>query len=189
MSYKEVLLAVLAIAAVVVLACVLLMRFFRRTGFGSAGLLYALFGLVGLFAFAYGAHEFVLGLQSRSWQRVEGFITSVEMTTQHDEGHGDTHGANVSYEYRVGGSNYTGTRVCFGDYASGDGEHAAAILTRYQTGAKATVFYDGNKPGRAVLEPGIHLGAWLGLGIGTLFLALATYWFSRGKVMTASAKI
>jgi Protein of unknown function (DUF3592) len=182
MSYKEIVLAVLAISAVVMLACVLLMRFFRRTGFGSAGLFYALFGLFGLFAFAYGAHEFVLGFQSRNWQRVEGFITLAEMTTQHDQEHGDTHGANVSYEYRVGGSNYTGTRFCFGDYASSDGEHAAAILARYQAGAKATVFYDENKPERAVLEPGIHFGAWLGLGIGTLFLAFATYSFSRGRV-------
>lgn len=179
MSLKEILLALLVITAVVVLVRVLLLRFFRRTGFGSAGLLYTLLGLAGLFAFIYGAHEFVLGLQSRHWQRVEGAITSAEMTTQHDGENGDTHGAMVSYEYRVGGSNYTGARVCFGDFSSSDGEHAGAILARYQPGAKATVFYDENKPERSVLEPGIHLGAWLGLGMGTLFLVCAAYSFSR----------
>jgi hypothetical protein len=120
---------------------------------------------------------------------VEGFITSAEMTTEDGGEGGSTHGAKVSYEYRVGGRDYTGTRVCFGDYTSDDGKHAVKILARYQTGTKATVFYDSNKPERAVLETGIHFGAWISLGVGTLFLAFATYSFSRGRVMTASAKI
>ncbi|MGA3142773.1 MAG: DUF3592 domain-containing protein [Verrucomicrobiota bacterium] len=187
MSLKDCMLVLLAITALVVPVCIILFWCFKRMGFSSTGLPYALFGLIGLLAFTYGARKFVLGWQSPHWLRTDGIIRSAKMTHEGGGRVGYTYGANVFYEYRVGGSNYTSTRVCFGDYTSGDAAHARNILARYQPDAKITVFYDPDKPERAVLETGVHGGMWLGLGIGALFLVFGAFGLSRERTNAGSA--
>lgn len=186
MSLKDCMLVLLAITALVVPVCVFLFWCFKRMGFGTTGLLYALVGLIGLTAFAYGARELVMGWQSLLWQRTDGIIRSAKMTHERDASNGNTDGASVSYEYQVDGSNYTGTRIYFGDYLTGDAGHARNLLARYQPGAKMTVFCNPDKPERAVLETGIHGGAWLGLGIGALFLVFGTFGLSGARTKAGS---
>ena len=77
--------------------------------------------------------------------------------------------------------NYSGTRIYYGDYLTGDAEHARSLLARYRPDTKMVVFYDPDKPDRAVLETGVHGGVWLGLGIGTLFLVVAAFGLSKGR--------
>jgi hypothetical protein len=187
MNLKESLLLLLAITALVVPVCVFLMWCFKRMGIGSIGLLYALISMIGLLAFSYGAHELFMGLQSLHWLRTDGVIQSIKMSHEGGGHVGYTDGVKVAYEYRVGGSNYTGTRICFGDYQSGDARHARNMIARYQPNAKTTVFYDPGKPESAVLETGVHGGVWLGLGMGALFLVVGGFGFSKSRTKVGAA--
>jgi len=189
MNLKDSLLVLLAIAALVVPVCILLFWCFKRMGFGSIGLIYALIGLFGIVAFAYCARDVVLGWQSLHWLRTDGVIQSAQMIHQRNAGSGGAYGASVSYEYRVSGTSYAGTRISYGDYLTGDAEHARSLLARYRPDTKMLVFYDPDKPDRAVLETGVHGGVWLGLGIGTLFCVVAAFGLSKGRTKAGVAHL
>lgn len=176
-------LALMGIAVLVVASYVLARRLLKQMGHGIEALLCALVILAGVAAVAFGAREFFLGRQSLRWLRTDGVVESAEMKTQRpgDASSTPAYGATVSYEYRAGAVNYTGTRLCYGDYASGGGAHAGDIIARYPPGAKVAVFYDPRDPERAVLEPGVHAGVWIPIGVGTLFLLFGTVAFYRRR--------
>ena len=52
---------------------------------------------------------------------------------------------------------------------SSSSEYAQGILNRYPVGKKVSVHYSPGDPSEAVLETGIHGGAWICLGVGTAF--------------------
>jgi hypothetical protein len=49
-------------------------------------------------------------------------------------------------------------------------QYAQAILHRFPVGKKVLVHYSPGQPQQAVLEPGIHGGTWICLGVGTVFI-------------------
>jgi len=81
---------------------------------------------------------------------------------------GTTYSADVSYDYSVWGSHYTGTKVAFGMMSS-SAHYAQSYLNHYPVGAKVPVHYSPNDPQAAVLETGIHGGTWICFGVGSVF--------------------
>ena len=85
--------------------------------------------------------------------------------------------ADVSYQYAVGGRNFSGTRIRFADTTGSRRNAQENLIKPYPVGREVEVFYDPQNPRDAVLEPGGGLRG-LGLilppllvgGIGGLFL-------------------
>lgn len=61
----------------------------------------------------------------------------------------------AEYEYRVADTRYVSGRIGYGNpglYSP----HTETLSDRYRKGDKVSVYYDPEKPNRAVLEPGVH---------------------------------
>jgi hypothetical protein len=143
------------------------------------------------FVVAIGALSLYLGLQtmvggwaSESWPTTPGVVATSEIEVEHtgsgsSSGSGKSYHARVHYEYGVGGESFSAKRVSFGEFGTGDGDHASEVLARYPAGAKVAVHYDPEDPGDAVLEPGLQGIPWFYLLLGTPFtlfgLALARF--------------
>lgn len=103
-----------------------------------------------------------------SWPTTEGIIRTAQMGRHRGNKGGTTYSADVSYNYSVGGSRYTGTKVAFGMMSSSSG-YAQGVLNRYPVGANVPVHYSPDNPATAVLETGIHGGTWICFGVGSIF--------------------
>lgn len=64
--------------------------------------------------------------------------------------------ARITYKYAVGGKQYTGSRVSIGEDMGND--DVRGRLDRYPKGRTVEVFYNPEKPGKAVLERGLPAG-------------------------------
>ena len=88
----------------------------------------------------------------------------------------------ILYEYVVAGQAHQGRRIAI---VSGGGHgseaEAARVLEAYPVGAEVPVFYDPEKPARAVLEPGGSLANPLGFGIGAVILLFLAFLEGRGR--------
>jgi Protein of unknown function (DUF3592) len=132
------------------------------------------FALFGAFFVCVGATTLVRGYNSTHWPRTDGVITSASVEQHQASGrhhHGYVYAANISYDYKVAGVAYTGTRLRFGMVESSAG-NAQAIVDKYPPGRQVPVFYSPSDPASAVLQPGIFGGVGLELGIGGLFFAV-----------------
>jgi hypothetical protein len=182
MVIKVMLLVMLAFTASLALIAFILRRIVSRNGtLGVPGFFAVFLVSGGLLAVGLGGREFFLGRESMHWLRTDGVIRSAQLSSESGTDGGTTYGAKVSYEYRVDGFSYVGTRICFGDYQTSEGGHARSILDRYGPGAKVPVFYDPSNPNRAVLETGVHGGVWLPLGVGSAFWIVAAFLFLKGR--------
>ena len=124
--------------------------------------------LIGIGAAAVGAGLLWKGIRTEHWPVVEGVILSADMRQQ-SAGHGSrTYSPEVTYTYRVGNSNYAGSKIAVGQMSSSR-EYAQAVLQRFPVGQKVSVHYAADDPSEAVLESGIHGGTWICLGVGTAF--------------------
>ena len=144
------------------------------------GLLFILFGV---FCLSIGVVGLVGGLASRDWLRTDGVITAASVYTQTGVSGPEsftsvTYGAKISYDYKVAGVTYTGTRVGFGDLV-GSEKRAQAIVSQYQPGTTVSVFYSPTNPKKAVLERGVFGGIWIGFGVGTVMMALGLWSFFK----------
>ena len=81
----------------------------------------------------------------------------------------DTYSAEITYEYHMADVHYESARLAFGTMSASAG-YARGILNRYPVGKKVLVHYDPGNPELAVLETGVHGGAWIALGVGTVFV-------------------
>jgi hypothetical protein len=86
-----------------------------------------------------------LGKQSENWPSTQGTITSVR--TRKEMGQS----AYISYTYGVDGTYYIGNR-----YAYRPAEQLRYAYRGYKTRQAVTVYYDPEKPKRAVLTPGFR---------------------------------
>src|SRR5581483_3366011 len=98
----------------------------------------------------------------------EGTIRSSHVGWQRSNRGGTTHSAEVSYDYSVAGSRYTGTKVAIGAM-SASSARAHSVVDHYPTGAKVPVHYSPNDPAASVLETGIHGGTGICFGVGSIF--------------------
>lgn len=123
-----------------------------------------------------------MGLESRNWPQVTGTLKKIwqEDDTLHDvddtEG---THSIHARYRYKVGTRWYDGKRVGYGIASGLRFSEALDYLHGRRAGSEVDVYYDPEKPERAVLFPGsstanaVLLGAWLVGAIITMWS-----WFS-----------
>jgi hypothetical protein len=120
-----------------------------------------------------GVDSVLKAQQSTDWPSVKGRIVESGIRTQSgstSKVSRVTYHANVVYEYDVIGKVYTGHRVSFGEYGTGDGIHANEIIKRYPQGENVNVFYDPDQHSVSVLEPGSHGVPWFFLALGFPFL-------------------
>lgn len=80
-----------------------------------------------------------------------------------------TYTSAITYEYLVDGTTFQGHRIKADD-ASGSQSRAYEIINRYPVGSDATVYYDPDDPGSAVLEQGADMTrVYLFGGVGGVF--------------------
>lgn len=119
------------------------------------------FILIGVIAIGSVFWNILQGIKCERWPTTEGVIKTATIS------HGRKHElARISYDYKVAGIPYAGTRLAFGE----DMEQGQRILDHYSVGQKVSVHYFPNKPQESVLETGIHGKTWEGLGMGTIFV-------------------
>ncbi len=127
----------------------------------------------------YGARDLVrLGFASYKWQKTEGTIIDSHDDSFTLTGIDRNYGISAvkyketvhDYVYEVAGQMYKGNTYCFGGWAETSG-------AAYLIGTRVPVYYDPKQPERAVLRPGLQLGAIFGL----VPIAAALIWifFSR----------
>jgi hypothetical protein len=110
---------------------------------------------------------------SRTWLSTIGRITSSEMETRRvARGRSVTYHAAIVYDYSVEGTKYAGKRISFGDYGSGNPNHARQILNRYPVGKQISVYYNPSKPEDSVLERRLSWTIYLTLIVGAAVSAL-----------------
>ena len=150
-----------------------------------------LFGAVCLYA---GADNLAKGWASRGWPAVAGVVTSAKVGINDTRMPGQSSGAqqvtptyypDIIYTYSIGETRHEGYQVSFGEYADADRSIAEEILDRYREGAAVQVYYNPDRPGEAVLEPGLHGFPWLFLIPAPIFLGLG---YLMAKYFPGAAK-
>jgi len=106
---------------------------------------------------------------AETWQSAPGVILSshVSRQTRHNTKGGTrvTYRPEVTYQYQIMGTPYTGSSIGFGSGSYGESK-ANKMIAPYAQGAKVTVHYDPSDPSKAVLETRSYSGgSYLLLGI------------------------
>jgi hypothetical protein len=152
-----------------------------KIGFVVLWLFSILFITGGLFFLSFGSKELIHGYSSKSWPQTRGVVTSSEVSTGFGRspsgGQNTLFYAMISYDYRVSGNVYSGSRVSFGHY-SHDAADAQSIVSQYPKGRKINVSYAPGDPSLAVLEPGCSAGMWGPMVGGIVFLAVGSLCFA-----------
>lgn len=126
--------------------------------------------------FAYWGWAVARGLAARGWSTVSGQITQSEIEVS--RGRFDKfYTPRVSYEYRVNGVTYSGSRLVFGDASFTSEASARERAGSLQVGNQVKVYYNPRAPGQSVLEPGV--GFWtlvptILFGVTFVILAITT---------------
>ncbi len=107
------------------------------------------------------------GLQTYAYSETPGIVSSSAL-----EAHGDTHSAEVKYEYTVQGRRFTGTRIRYGTMAVHDRAFMQGLSDRFKKNAPISVYYARSNPAEAVLEKGVEGSALFLPIIATPFVAL-----------------
>lgn len=109
------------------------------------------------------------GLISTQWPSVEARFVEVRWKGPQQTGGGYV--AEARYTYVIDGERYERDRVDYG-YAPSSDRVRQALESRV-AGDTVRVYYDPDRPTRAVLVPGVGWASWMLLGIGVLFLGFA----------------
>ena len=120
--------------------------------------------LLGVAFLNYGMGQISKAKQSVNWPSVTGTVVSSK-TEQHTstETSGSTKRevtydvAIITYEYNVGGKNYSSNKVAFGGQKRGS---AYMLVKQYPREKSVPVYYDPDNPEDAVLEPGMKEGSY-----------------------------
>lgn len=136
---------------------------------------------VGSFVIHAGYQEVQNAQDSLKWSTTDGVIISSEVQ-EHKDDDSTTYQANVRYQYTVRAQPYFSDQVSFGQYGSGDPDHARSIVRRYPTGQKVSVHFNPVDPQKSVLEPGDSGASYLLLGAGTVF-------FGTGAILVGSIAV
>ncbi len=129
--------------------------------------------LVGAATMYIGVENVYKAWKSTAWPTVEGEIIASSIETQYSTGtevSSSTYHAKILYEYTVNGTIFTGHRVAYGEYGTGDPAHAERISDKYPKGMAVFVYYMPGKYRESVLEPGLKGVPWFFLVLGLVFL-------------------
>jgi hypothetical protein len=91
-----------------------------------------------------------LGLSSRHWPRVQGYVTHSNNDTSYH--------ADISYAYTVNGREFTNDDIGIGRNPGDD--DVKALLISHPKGSPITVYYDPGKPARSFVIPGAAFFQW-----------------------------
>lgn len=113
---------------------------------------------------------------AESWPTASGVVEKSELSVRHDTDSdgtsSTTYAAHVVYSYKVDGLSYSNDAIGFGS-SSGGRKKAQKKLEEYPAGKSVTVYYDPEKPEKAVLEPvATTFGIMLALGIILIVLGV-----------------
>ena len=121
---------------------------------------------------AWASYTLWQAMRSEEWPRTTGEVLTSGIEKSRDSDGTPMYRAQVTYKYRVGSRELTGTRVFFGDSlkVSWVGP-ASKLAAKYKVGAAVRVAYDPLKPSVAVLEPGANWQTYGGLALCFLVAA------------------
>ena len=132
-------------------------------------LLLFIVGCTALLLFALQARYWYEAVASQRWSTVSGRVVSSRLRGGYfPAGPALAHVEHVAvdYQYVVQGTTYTADAVSLG-FAR---ESHERTLKRYPVGTRVLVYYDPQKPGRAVLEPGLWLQGRRRLEVAMFYL-------------------
>jgi hypothetical protein len=100
--------------------------------------------------------QLTLSLASAKWPRTEGKILASSVETI--DGEYPSYVPRVEYEYVVDGRNYRSRKLRCSFWSSSFKSRARRIAAAYRPGDPVAVWYDPEKPSRAVLQTGGSVG-------------------------------
>ncbi len=126
------------------------------------------FLIVGIGTLVLGFSWYNNAKETEKWPTVEGVVVSATVNTHESDG-STMYKPVITYKYSVNGKEYTSPKLSFSDYSSSNSDYAYETVNKYPKGTKVTVFYNPEKPYKAVLEPGVGLFVYMPLGLGAVF--------------------
>jgi hypothetical protein len=133
--------------------------------------------VAGASAMFLGVENSMKAQDSLEWPTVEREVIFSSIESERSRSHTGsgssrsiTYRVRVIYEYAVDGTQYTGERIAYGEYATARRSDAERITDKYPTGKKVLVSYMPAHPEESVLEPGQAGLPWFFVGLGLIFL-------------------
>lgn len=115
------------------------------------------------------------GARSRNWPTAPGTVLHSEVQ-QCGEPYDPSHEVKILYRYEVGGREYVGKRVFFGQgIQTADFARLQRRMSAYAAGCPVQVHFCRWMPSVSVLQPGIKLEAWILAILGVVLLATLLY--------------
>jgi Protein of unknown function (DUF3592) len=137
-------------------------------------LLSLVFIATGAVIISYAIRTAAKARQSPSWPSIEGEIahSAVQQETNTTAtGYSTTYKADISYRYKVNGTNYSSTKVSHVTLSTSATSRAQGIVQKYPDKSRVQVYYNPSDPSEAVLEPGNTDGIDVLYGLGGIFCA------------------
>ena len=124
--------------------------------------------MIGTVLAALGGANLWLGFVSRGWPTTEATIESSRVVTRSERVDPE-----VRFHYGVAGEEYTAQRIRFWFLPELDSAQAEHWVARFVAGAHERVAYHPDRPGFAVLAPGVEIdeAVWLLAGLGMIAAA------------------
>ncbi len=112
----------------------------------------------------------ISAVESKRWPEAPGVISASYVEKSYIADEGTQYTPIVVYRYRIGGLDYIGKRISFGN-------SNASITKKYRSGQEVIVRYNPENPEQCVLEPGLNrslviqfVGTWVVIVVGAYFL-------------------
>ena len=123
---------------------------------------------------AYLFWSLVNGIRAAGWPEVEGVVVKSFVEEERDDG--TRHRARITYRYKVGEVEYTGSRIRFGreEVVSRSARKASSFVANYPVGARTLIRYHPHRPSVSVLQTGVS-GAII-FGFGAVAVILLNGW-------------
>jgi hypothetical protein len=106
------------------------------------------------------------------WPTAPGQVAASSVEYHHGDEGGGTYHAEVLYDFSVNDTAFSGNRVAYGDYGSGNPSHARSVVNHYPKGKDVVVHYMPGNPEECLLEPGVKGQSWFLPGFGLVFFTV-----------------
>ena len=140
--------------------------------FNSLTIGFFILGSIGVFVSIPGL---IRSFRSRKWPSVKGEVieSSISISRSNDVSDRSVY-PHLVFEYTVNDIKYKSSKIAI---IRGCTESEAKIYPgKYPVGSDIYVYYNPLKPATAVIEPGFHMTAFLGLYISAIFMFMGAYW-------------